>query len=67
MRRIDEVKNKKMKGVKMIKVLNEKSIQIYFNNGEDIILEAASTDYGYSAEMRIAKDNINSEESYWRY
>lgn len=58
MRRIDEVKNRKMKNVKDVRVLDKKRIQITFINGQDIILCAKSEDYGYDSGMYFEKDNI---------
>lgn len=58
MRRIDEVKNKKMKNVKCINILDKKRIQIIFNNGQEITLVAQSEDYGYDQGIYIEKDNV---------
>lgn len=58
MRRIDEVKNKKMKNVKYIKVVDKKRMQVVFNNGMEIILKAQSEDYGYDSGIYIEKDNV---------
>lgn len=58
MRRIDDVKNKTMKNVKFIKVLDEKRIQIVFKNNQEIILKAESDSYGYDAGIFIEKDNV---------
>lgn len=60
MRQINDVKNKTMKDVLKVKILNGKSIQIFFKNGQDIILESKPLDYGYDSGIFIIKDNINS-------
>jgi len=67
MRQINEVKNKTMKGVSKVKVLDGKSIQIYFKNGEDIILESKPLDYGYDSGIFITKDNIHRNDYGWEY
>lgn len=58
MRRIDEVKNKKIKDVKHVKILDKKRIKITFNNDQYIIITAYSEDYGYDPGMYIEKDTI---------
>jgi len=40
MRRIDMVKNKKMKNIKHAEILDKKRIKIVFQNNEEIVLEA---------------------------
>jgi len=58
MRRLDEVKDKRIRNVKEIKILDKKRIQIIFNNNEEIILCATSEDYGYDAGIYFEKDSI---------
>jgi hypothetical protein len=57
LRRIDEVKNKKMKNVKFVKVIDKKRIKVVFNNNQEIILKANCEDYGYDSGLYIEKDN----------
>lgn len=57
MRRIDEVKNKKMKNVKFVEVVDKKRIRIVFTNNQEIILKAECEDYGYDTGIYIEKDN----------
>jgi hypothetical protein len=58
LRRIDEVKNKKMKNIKFVEVLDKKSVRIVFNNNDEIVLKACAEDYGYDSGMYIEQDNI---------
>lgn len=58
MRRIDTVKNKKMKNVKHVQVLDKKRIKIVFNNGEEIVVKALGEDYGSDCGIYIEQDNI---------
>jgi hypothetical protein len=57
LRRIDEVKNKKMKNVKQIEIIDKKRIRIIFNNNAEIVLIAEAEDYGYDSGMYIEKDS----------
>ena len=58
MRRIDNVKNKKMKNIKSILILDKKRIKITFNNNQEIILRSSPEDYGYDSAIYIEQDNI---------
>lgn len=58
MRRIDNVKNKKMKNIKSILILDKKRIKITFNNNQEIILCSSVEDYGYDSAIYIEQDNI---------
>ena len=58
MRRIDEVKNKKMKNIKSILILDKKRIKITFNNNQEIVLCSEVEDYGYDSAIYMEKDNI---------
>lgn len=58
MRRIDEVKNKKMKNIKLIEVVDKKRIRIIFINNQEIVLKASCEDYGYDSGIYIEKDNV---------
>lgn len=57
MRRIDEVKNKKMKNVKFVQIVDKKRLRIVFNNNQEIVVRACSEDYGYDAGIYIEQDN----------
>lgn len=56
MRRIDEVKNKKIKNVKYVEVLDKKRIKIVFLNNQEIILVSKPEDYGYDTGIYLEKD-----------
>ena len=58
MRRIDNVKNKKMKNIKYAQVIDKKRLKIVFDNGAEIILKAECEDYGYDSGIYIEKDTI---------
>ena len=58
MRRIDQVKNRKMKNVKNVEVLDKKRIRITFNNDAQIVLKAESEDYGYDSGIYIEQDTV---------
>jgi hypothetical protein len=58
LRRIDNVKNKKMKNIKSILILDKKRIKITFNNNQEIILRSSVEDYGYDSAIYIEQDNI---------
>lgn len=57
-RRIDEVKNKKMKNIKFAEIIDKKRIKVVFNNNQEITLKAECEDYGYDSGIYIIKDNI---------
>lgn len=57
MRRIDDAKNKKMKNVKEVVVLDKKRIQIIFHNNQSITLISRCEDYGYDSGIYIEKEN----------
>lgn len=57
MRRIDEVKSKKMKNVKYIEIIDKKRLKIIFNNNQEIIVKAVCEDYGYDSGIYLEKDN----------
>lgn len=57
MRRIDDVKNKKMKNVKFAEVVDKKRLRIVFNNSQEIIIKATCEDYGCDSGIYIEKDN----------
>jgi hypothetical protein len=57
MRRIDEVKSKKMKNVKLVEVLDKRRIRIVFGNNADIILTSQTEDWGYDSGIYIEKDS----------
>lgn len=58
MRRIDEVKSKKMRNVKMVEVIDKKRIKVIFNNNQEIILKAEAEEFGYDSAIYIEEDNI---------
>ena len=58
MRRFDEVKNKKMKNIKSILILDKKRIKITFNNNQEIVLCSECEDYGYDSSIYMEKENI---------
>lgn len=57
-RRIDEVKNRKMKNVKLVEVVDKKRIKIVFNNNQEITLKAECEDYGYDSGIYVEQDNV---------
>lgn len=57
MRRIDEVKNKRIRNVKHVRILDSKRIEIKFHNGKTMVLMADSEDYGYGAGLYIEKES----------
>lgn len=57
-RRIDEVKNRTMKNVEKVEILDKATIKIYFKNGQDIELSSQVLDWGYDSCIVISKDNI---------
>ena len=57
MRRIDDVKNRKMKNVKSVEVLDKKRVLIKFHNNHEIILKACCEDYGYDSGIYIEEEN----------
>ncbi|MCY8228768.1 hypothetical protein MOC30_14355 [Bacillus spizizenii] len=58
MRRVDAVKNKKMKNVKFIEVLDKKRLRVVFKNDEEIVVVAHATDYGYDSAIYVEEDNV---------
>lgn len=58
MRRIDEVKNRKMKNIDEVEILDKMRMLIKFKNGQDIIITSRTEDYGYDSGIYIEKDNI---------
>lgn len=56
MRRIDEVKNKKIKNVKSVKILSKRRIELVFSNGQSIVLIARSEEWGYESGIYIEKE-----------
>lgn len=58
MRRIDMVKNKKMKNIKHAEILDKKRIKIVFQNNEEIVLSARIEGYAEDSGIYIEKDNI---------
>lgn len=56
MRRIDKVKSRKMKNVKLVEVLDKKRIKITFRNNHEITLIASPEDYGYDSGIYIEKE-----------
>ena len=58
MRRIDEVKNRKMKNVKFVQVVDKSRLRIVFNNGQEITVKSCAEDYGYDSGIYIEKDNV---------
>lgn len=58
MRRVDAVKNKKMKNVKFIEILDKKRLRVVFKNDEEIVVAAHVTDYGYDSAIYIEEDNV---------
>lgn len=61
MRRIDQVKNKKMKNVQSVEILDKKRIKIVFKNNQEIILISNSEDYGYDSGIYFEKDNVKEQ------
>jgi hypothetical protein len=58
MRRIDEVKRKKMKNVRFIEIIDKKRMRIVFANDSEITLKVFTEYYGYDCGIYIEKDNI---------
>lgn len=58
LRRIDQVKNRKMKNVQFVEILDKRRLRIAFQNNEEIILEANTEEYGYDCGIYIEKDNV---------
>lgn len=56
MRRIDDVKSKKMKNIKEINILDKKRIQVIFNNNHEIVLLARAEYYGDDSGMYFEKE-----------
>ena len=56
MRRIDKVKDKRIRNVKSMQILDKKRIKIEFNNGGHIILTAMTEEFGYDEGIYIEKD-----------
>lgn len=61
MRRIDDVKDKRIRNVRQVRVLDSKRIEMEFNDGKTMILVAESEEYGYNAGMYIEKEADDSE------
>lgn len=57
-RRIDEVKNRTMKNIEKVKILDKATIRIYFKNGQNIELSSQVLDWGDDSCIIISKDNI---------
>lgn len=57
-RRIDEVKNRTMKNVDKVEILDKATLRIYFKNGQSIELSSQVLDWGYDSCIVISKDNI---------
>lgn len=57
MRRIDEVKSKKIKNVKLVEFLSKRRIRIVFSNGQEIILLARPMEWGYEVGIFIEKEH----------
>lgn len=57
MRRIDQVKNKKMKNIKFIEVVDKKRLKVVFHNNQEIVLLSQSEDYGYDSGLYIEQEN----------
>lgn len=60
MRRIDQVKDKKMKNIKFAEVVDKKRIRIVFNNNQEIIIHAVVEDYGYDSGIYIEEEKTNA-------
>jgi hypothetical protein len=58
MRRIDKVKNKKMKNVETVEVVDKKRLRITFKNGQEIVVISCPEDYGYDSGIYIELDSI---------
>jgi len=58
MRRIDQIKNKKMKNVKFVQVIDKKRLKITFNSGVEIVVKAQAEDYGYDSGIYIEQDTV---------
>ncbi|MED1125462.1 hypothetical protein [Bacillus atrophaeus] len=58
MRRVDAVKNKKMKNIKFIEIIDKKRLRIAFRNDEEIVVAAHATDFGYDSAIYIEEDNV---------
>lgn len=61
MRRIDEVKSKKIKYPKSVEFLSKKRIKITFRNGQSIVLLARPEEWGYEGGIYIEKEH-NDED-----
>lgn len=57
MRRIDEVKNKKMKNIKLVEIIDKKRIKITFHNSQELTFISDIEDYGYDSGIYIEIDN----------
>ena len=53
MRNIGDVKNKKIKNVKYVRIIDNNTIHIELQSGYVITLKSSPTDYGYSSVMYI--------------
>lgn len=62
MRRIDEVKNKKMTNIKHVKVLGKNRIRITFRNEEFIEVTAQPEDFVGDCGMYITVDNLEQRQ-----
>lgn len=62
MRRIDEVKNKTMYGVRHVKVLGKDRIRITFRNNECIELTAKPEDFVGDCGIYITVDNLEQRQ-----
>jgi len=62
MRRIDEVKNKKMVNIKHVKVLGKNRIRITFRNEEFIELTAQPEDFVGDCGIYITVDNLEQRQ-----
>jgi len=58
MRRIDEVRNRKMRDIQFAQILDKKRIRFVFTNGQEITVCAYPEDYGGDTAIYIEKDNI---------
>lgn len=57
MRRIDMVKNKTMRNVR-VQVLDKKRIKLTFSKNESIVLVAKNENYGTDSGIYIEVDNV---------
>lgn len=60
LRRVDQVKNKKMKNVKFIEILDKKRLRVVFHNNLEIVLLSQAEDYGDDSGIYIEKENNQS-------